>query len=470
MKRSMAVYRFVFCSLILAASTVGTCLVQAQQGLPPMLLYTTPAKDATGVSVNTTISFTFLSAMGPGHAIAWSSNVDPNNFTYTWSADQKTLTCTYKTALPANATITWQLNPPGTTSGFADTAGTPLTELVPGMNLNSGQFTTGSGSGGGTTNPCTSTNESSAFGCSVIKGVLYKQTSSAAPVIDPENGAIISALVNASTTNPVSSASLKLPNGSSQPLTNLFGPTFFLPVFSPFATQEALDAAYPNGMYSMSITRPTGVPLVPSLNLPANGYPPVPIILNYPQTQTVNPATDFVLQFNGLTAPTPNQSISVIITDTAGGAVFQAPDPCVPRTLANTATSVTIPAGTFSAGHTYDATLSYFNATTLDTNSIPGFSAFSGFSKSTRFTLSTGGGVAQTGPKFSAFQRMPDGTFQMQLTGQTGAKYELQYTTDWTTWTPVDQQVQTGNSVTFLDSATAGNRARFYRARVVPQP
>jgi hypothetical protein len=454
--------RLLFLFLVGACSIGAVNLAQAQ-GIPPFLLTSSPTKGATGVSVNSTISFTFLSAMGPGYAIAWSSNLDPSKFTYSWSADNKTLTCTYTTSLPANATITWQLNPPGTTTGFADPSGTPLTELIPGMN--SGQFTTGSG--GGTTNPCTQTNQF-ASGCTVIKSVSYAQTSAAAPVIDPERGALISATVSPSSTIPVSSAALKLPNGSSQSLSNFFGSQYFLPVLTPFATQAALDAAYPNGTYSMAITRTGGAPLAPTLQLPANGYPPVPQIINFPQTQAIDPSVDFVLQFNGLGVPAASESISFTITSDSG-LVFQDPDPCIPRTLANTATSLTIPAKTLSAAQTYDASLTYFNITTEDTNSFPVFSVLGAFSVNTSFKISTvGAGTSATPPKFTAFQRMADGSFQMQLTGQTGVNYQVQYTSDWKTWTPLNQQIQTGASVTFTDSTNAGTQVRFYRAQVLP--
>lgn len=427
----------------------------------PFLVSSSPAMLAMGVPVSSPVSFTFDVAMGPGYAIEWSENLTAANFTYAWSADKKTLTCTYQPALPANAAIFWTLNPDPDVAGFANQSGTPLA---------SGEFTgffmTGAGTGGGTNDPCTSTNQQQA-GFSVTKSVDYVQRSAAPPVIDPDSGAMFGAMASGTATRPLASASLQYPTGKTVPLTNLFGSTFFLPDLESYPTQEAMDAQYPNGIYVMNAAYLTGGMATMPLNLPPNGYPPIPQINNFDQTQNIAPAADFTVLFNGLLAPALNDSISFTISDLTG-LVFSTPNPCIPRYLPNTATSVTIPANTLSAGKVYTAHLHYFKVGTLNSNTVPGMVGSSGFSKSTTFQIKTAGGTQPTAPRFTGYQRLPDGSFMMQVTGQKGVMYQLQYTTDFLSWKNLAKQPQILDVMQFIDAAPAADAYRFYRVIVAP--
>ena len=427
----------------------------------PYLVSSSPAMLAMGVPVSSPVSFTFDVAMGSGYAIEWSENLTPANFTYAWSADKKTLTCTYQPALPASAAIFWTLNPDPDVAGFADQSGTPLASAE-----FTGFFMTGAGTGGGTNEPCTSTNQQQS-GFSVTKSVDYVQTSAAPPVIDPNSGAMFSAMASGSATRPLASASVQFPTGKTVPLTNLFGSTFFLPDINPYPTQEALDAQYPNGTYVMTAAYSTGGMATMPLTLPPNGYPPVPQINNFDQTQNIAPAADFTVLINGLLAPTLNDSISFSISDLTG-IVFSTPNLCVPRYLPNTATSITIPANTLSAGKVYNAYLNYFKVGTLNTNTIPGMVGSSGLSKSTTFQIKTAGGTQPTPPRFTGYQRLIDGSFMMQVAGQNGVMYQLQYTTDFLSWKNLTKQQQIINSTQFIDAAPAADAYRFYRVIVAP--
>ncbi len=107
----------------------------------PTLVSSDPSDGDVDVPTSTVISFTFSEAMGTGYSIAWSANVAAANFTYSWSADAKTLECTYAGGLPANKAIAWNLNPAGAAL-FKDVAGNALA-----ADTFSGSFTT---AGGGT--------------------------------------------------------------------------------------------------------------------------------------------------------------------------------------------------------------------------------------------------------------------------------------------------------------------------------
>jgi len=75
------------------------------------------------------IIFTFDEAMQSAQSIAWSANLAPANFAYSWSTDQKRLTCKYSGNLPANVSITWKLNPSSGALLFKDPAGNILSVL-----------------------------------------------------------------------------------------------------------------------------------------------------------------------------------------------------------------------------------------------------------------------------------------------------------------------------------------------------
>ncbi len=80
-------------------------LAPSQDTTPPTLVSSFPANGVTGVPPSSTVAFTFSEPMQSGYSINWTPSVNAGQFTYIWSLDQRTLTCTYNTALPTGATI-----------------------------------------------------------------------------------------------------------------------------------------------------------------------------------------------------------------------------------------------------------------------------------------------------------------------------------------------------------------------------
>jgi hypothetical protein len=62
-------------------------------------------------------------------------------------------------------------------------------------------------------------------------------------------------------------------------------------------------------------------------------------------------------------------------------------------------------------------------------------------------------------------QRLPDGSFQLTLIGQTNRSYTLQISTDLTTWTDWTNLTPASYSTPLTDPAAAHDPQRFYRAR-----
>ena len=424
-------------------------------GIPefPILLFASPATGTKNVPTDSPIVFTFLVPMAPVQSgITWSANVVAANFTYTWGAGGTNLTAKYNTALPANATITWTLDP----TVFKSQSGTPLMAIN-----NSGSFTTGSGQSN-TNNPCNGGSTNTGLGSlSLFKSVRYVQTSASAPVVDPDSGAMFTASLQSPATNPVNQATLKLPNGTIKTLTNLFG-TFL--TFDEFASQEALDAAYPAGNYTVTMTRTTGTAIL-TLSLNVNGAPPTPQITDFAQTQNFDPTADLTVQWLPFTGATANDSIFFDMSDSVAGIDFHAPDPCIPRDLPNTATSILVPKNTFGAGADIDGSLGFDKINSRDTNSVPGLFAYAIYSKTTSFKTTTSGGAQSNQPSIQNLVRLANGTVQFQVTGTAGKTLTAEASPDLKTWTALPLAPSSSGLLQASDPQAASMPYRFYRGK-----
>lgn len=420
---------------------------------PPELVSTVPAGGATGVATSSQIVFLFNEPMAAAQSIAWSANLTPANFLYSWNGDGRSLTCTYSGGLPANAVITWTLNPSGQPQSFKDLAGNPLPE-----NTYVGGFTTG----GSTNNPCTSEDDGRGYG-GATKHLYFVQTSAAAPVPDPERPATFLGSTTSPTNNPVTAAKLQVPGGPLLTLTNMFGRAFL--DMEEYASQSALDTARPAGNYTLQFTRASGSPSA-SVNL-TSSYPPTPEIQNYAACQAVDPTANFTIQWNGFSGATANDSIgiSIVDPDPMNFWSWSAPDPCVPRDLPRTATSVTLAANTFKPGKSYEATLTYSRMTDGKTNAIADMTLAAWLIKSVDFTIKTTGGGGGGGARFIGYTRLPGGVLEVNLQGTVGDRFAIEASDNllggWITIST--QTIPVGGVATF--QVTMGAKPGFLRAR-----
>lgn len=145
-----------------AVMAVGWLMVvgvgSARGAAAPQLVSSQPAQGATGVAVTSSVTFTFNVPMTPNPllggnpffapvgSVKWGANLPGEEFTYAWSEDFKTVTCTYSGDLPANTLISWQLNPPGVSQAVQLTS---LEGVALPIGQYSGSFTTGNAGGGG---------------------------------------------------------------------------------------------------------------------------------------------------------------------------------------------------------------------------------------------------------------------------------------------------------------------------------
>jgi hypothetical protein len=258
--------------------------------------------------------------------------------------------------------------------------------------------------------------------------------------------------------------SLTLPDASSRPLQEIFG---FLSFSDTPASEAALDAAYPAGSYTLRFTQ-TGQPeRVVAMTMPALVVP-VPKVANFAAAQAINAAQDFSLSWNVFTGAGASDYLSLTITDGVGNILFQAPDPCVPRPLPASATSIVIPANTLPANQTLTGSLSFGRAFYSNTNAVPEMAGFGGMSRHTEFTLKTGAGGGPADPaRFTGFRLLPNGNPQMDLTGSASRTYTIQRAGSLLppNWNPAGDVTMDGTGKAGFEDTQAGKvLPLFYRA------
>ena len=441
----------------------------------PKLLTTTPADGASAVPVTAAVRFVFDQAMqktpgiggfppfAPG-AVVWSGNgLDPGKFTYAWSGDGTTLLAEYAGDLPGTTKISWALNPATAVVKLASEGGVELPE-----GLYSGSFTTAAGSGGGG-NPCDDDGVPDGWGFyTVTKLLSYVQESASDPTRAMEDAFQFGALLQAPEAGPaVTAAQVVVPPNITKTLEGVPFGGFF--VFNEtFDTPAALNAAYPGGNYTLKLTQTGAAERSIAMSMPGS-TPPTPKISNFAEAQAINATRAFTLRWNAFTGASADDSLVLSIMDQSD-VVFQAPDPCVPRELAVTATSIEIPANTLTAGKSYRATLSFGDVFYFSTNTVANMSGFGSIAATTEFEIKTTGG-AGPGPaapaRFTSYRMLENGRPQMSLTGTAGMTYTLQRATrispgDWQTAGTV--VMDAGGNATFEDAQPGAFRPLYYRA------
>ena len=418
-----------------------------------------PPNGATEVPLNSSIVFTFDVPIEPttlfqltiggiiSGSLNWSDNIDPLEMIPTWSAGNTVLTLNYTGDLPGSSTISWEINPDSSFLKLADE------ETFFPVQKTAGSFTTVEGSN------CNPDGVPDSYGSYFLsKNLLYLQTSSSAPVLDPDSPALFFAGVESPAVNGVLAADLQLPGGGTE---NLFfaGGRYF--TGGSFASQAEMDAAYPAGSYEMTMTRSIPPATVVPMTVPA-AYPPTPRVTNFQPAQSVNPAANFTLTWEPFSSVAGDDRIVLTIED-GETTVFEAPDLCASIDLPNTATSIVIPAGTLASGRVYAGNLSFYKNFYFSTNSPAEFLTVGSMVKSTQFTINTGGVVPTPQPQLSTPSFTPGGRFTFTVSDlKIGTGYRVEYTTTLFpgSWTLLELLTPTTTSQPITDNGSSNLTGR----------
>lgn len=444
---------------LLLAQLVSTA-VHAQGG--PTLVSSVPANAATGVALDSKISFTFSAAMKAQESITW-SGLDTNKLTYAWSADAKTLTCSYSGNLPSGTQVTWLLlsTIPGFIVGFEDSTGTPLSGFP------FGSFMTASGGGG--TNNCSGTPSDGSFTYyNIFKSSMYVQNTGAGPTPDASTDPFIfSASVNLATNRTATAATLTGPGGSPQPMSSFFANSYFL--VDATNSVSTLEALYPPGNYMFVVSGSPGQTAV--ANVPANLFPNPPRLNNFSAAQRINASATFTLTWDNFAGGRTIDSIGVEVLNSLQQTVYEITNSAgCPSFLPGTATSIDIPAQTLISNQTYTVQISFQKNVGSITNTTLGSVVFVGGQSTTRATIATGTGVITPPPTMvlTNIVWLPAGQLQFEFPAAPGTAYTIEFSSDLGNplgWTSLPSTNATSSLLQITDTPPPGTSVRFYRAR-----
>jgi hypothetical protein len=429
---------------LLLATTTGT-FATGVGGTVPVLVSSSPANNTIGISPETVVSFNFDQVMKTNTAIAgnpptvpaavaWSgAGVDVTKFRYSWSANGRTLLCDYVGDLPPSTEISWALNPANAPVKLENPAG----KVLP-SGTYVGSFTTGSGI------PCNTPGPNPNLGnFSLYKSANYQQTSTNLPSpFTADRSFHLGVMVQGRPAGPApTTGTVTFPSGAQTPLTLIAG--LSLQTQTNFASQAELDAAAPAGTYTLQFQLGTQATSTATLQLPA-ANPPVPQITNFEQAQAIRFDADFTLTWNAFSGASADDHIAISIFDQQGRLRFSAPDPCVPRELSATATSVVIPAKSFATNSLMTGLIVFSRNFYYSTNAVPTMAGFGTITHSTQFSLMThgeGGTLPPPAPaRLSNPRLLPNGNPRFEISGTPGARYTIQrsqHLGTQATWSPV---------------------------------
>lgn len=439
-----------------------------------------PANGNTNVSPSIPLTFLFDQDMDTSVSLAQSigtlffGNYDirPSGvvlFNSAWSADKQSLTFTPVPAIRLGTTISWTLNPKGSTIPLKNLTGQTLVTT-------NGRYTIIANSGGSTNELCTPNGPIPNLGSYLlVKNVFHRQSGAAQVAHSLEQRPVLTSLAQGPPFGgaAVISGSLTLPGGTTRNFTNA---GVSLGIFGTFTNEAALETSFPLGPYTVRFTRAGQPESAVPMNMPALPVS-VPTITNWDEAQAVDASADFTLTWNVLTPQTPGAFVFFSIVDEIGNLIFVAPNGCIPRTIPSTATSITIPAGYLRPGLKYRGSLGFGYNFYNSTSEVPQMGGTGSVNRHTSFEFqTTGDGTGSGGgtlpppaaaARFTGFRLLPNGRAELTLTGTPTRSYTIQRKGNImaTIWTTAGTAIMdaAGTSI-FEDTSSILVFPAFYRA------
>jgi hypothetical protein len=293
----------------------------------------------------------------------------------------------------------------------------------------------------------------------VEKRVRYNQSSAAAPV-PRENAFELAAFGFPVRFDSVRGASMTGPAGGARAMQNLDNNYTFA---QSFATQAAMESAFPAGGYSFSFdTRNNGV-RTNILNLAGNVYPSPPQISNFDAAQRIRASDAFTLTWT-IPGATANDFVRLVIHDGISVRLATAAQPGTAGALSGANVSFVIPAGTLQQNRSYTGTLSVSRQNVRDSVNYLGALGVAGFGRVTQFPLAAA--LPAGSPEITNVRRVGNET-EFTFNNVVGQNYTLQSAAELPNWSP---WIVTNSNVTPLTirwpASTEGSG--FYRIVVGP--
>jgi hypothetical protein len=262
----------------------------------------------------------------------------------------------------------------------------------------------------------------------IAKTIHYVQTSALPPTTASGNAYEFSAFSETTAAGNVTAVGLQTPARLAKALTALANTSWSFS--EKFASQAALDAAYGNGVYELSLLTLHNGLQKPPLALSSMTVP-APQINNWNDVNRIDSTKSFTLSWNAL-GGTTNDFVKVTIRK-AGQIVFQTGNhPRTVNALNGTSRSVVVPVGLLQAGETCDCSILYLKAVNIDTFSYPLALGFAASGAETSATLRSRGGNIRT-PVLSGIA-FDTTNIQFAIDADPGRLYVIQGSSDLLNW------------------------------------
>jgi hypothetical protein len=296
----------------------------------------------------------------------------------------------------------------------------------------------------------------------VFKEHVYVQTSNGPPAATEF---VFRALVEAESDVSVLGAAITPPTGLQAQLVQGGGGDEFA-LQDSYASQEVLDANYPDGEYAFMITGVNdGSRFIP-VTITGAMYPSAPQLSDYDAAQSINAGAPFVLAWNPFLDGTAQDHIDVQIEDSSGNEVFDTPGHGNDGALDGLATSVTIPPFTLQPGQAYEARILFQKILRADDSGYPGVVGRVGYSARTFAGIATAL-VANPVPRIQSYQKLGDGSLQFNVITLDGATYQIQGSPNMIDWTTLGTLSATSGLSTFTVPPPTSVGGYFYRAALI---
>lgn len=233
--------------------------------------------------------------------------------------------------------------------------------------------------------------QASLFTADLLKSRYFTQTSSATGAADPTDPFEFSMRFAVDIPDPDFPPTVSLkPNGKSaldlpyDDSEGAFGGAI------SYQTQAALNAAFPDGTMTVTITSIFTGQEKTQIPFGAAPWPPIPHISNWQALQSIDADPNKPVEVKwDASGGNPLARIQLAVYDSSGGEVFRSPDPTYSDALTFSSQSVSFTYD-FAAEQTYFAELTFFNATVLDDSSARP-AVLAAYASSTLFVMKTAG-------------------------------------------------------------------------------
>lgn len=233
----------------------------------------------------------------------------------------------------------------------------------------------------------------------VAKGILFSQTNASAPAIRGGLPYAFQAVVQPPT-NVIQSARVQW-SVADLPLSAIATPNA-LGFVQRVASQDVLDATFPNGSYRIVTQTANDGAKTGNLSIAGNDYPTPPTVINYAAAQAIDPALPFTLFWNGFVGGTSSDFIFVQIENSQGRVFTTGAHAAAANALNGTATAAVIPGNTLQPGRSYVARIVFHKYSTLNAVDYPGALGTGGYFSQTDFTIATTGAGDTVAPAVSS--------------------------------------------------------------------